>query len=51
VYNKPSFLFAVAIFSACIQGSVMPVFAGVVLSKVLSLTSVPFHIIHLMYPE
>ena len=50
VFNNPKFMLVVATLSSICQGSIMPLFAGLLLSKVLSLTSVPFEVIAVMFP-
>ena len=40
-----------AILGAMVHGSIMPIFAGVCLAKVLTLLSVPEIIIGIMYPN
>ena len=49
-YNEPLYLVCVSLFSACVHGGVMPVFAGIVMAKILGLLSVPEHILAQMFP-
>lgn len=50
VYNKPTYLLAIALLGGLVNGANMPVFAGLVLAKVLSLLSVPLAVIGTMFP-
>jgi hypothetical protein len=50
VYNKPAYLLGIALIGGLINGSNMPLFAGLVLAKVLSLLSVPLSVIGTMFP-
>jgi hypothetical protein len=41
----------VAVFASLIQGAIMPVFAGLLLSKVLNLLSIPMAYLKIIFPE
>ena len=50
-YNKPTLFFMTGLIGSVSNGTVMPIFGGFFLSKVLSLLSIPLKMLPMLFPE